>query len=154
MCREDIHYTEETLLKVFDALRRCHATEEQAREAIREMLNAGILFRERGSNPYERPKTQIHRGAGSLDDGRRPRGAWDDAVFTGTRPADSKDIDPSQFKEPIPRGGNIFENFSERTRLPRDPLVAGKCPTCEGTYRETVGMICPTCFHDYSQEER
>lgn len=40
------YFTEETLFKVFDALRKT-MTEEQAREAINNMQNEGILFRER-----------------------------------------------------------------------------------------------------------
>ncbi len=36
-----------TLLKVREALRRVHFTENQIDESINEMLNAGILFRER-----------------------------------------------------------------------------------------------------------
>jgi Trp operon repressor len=56
VCREDIHYTEGTLYKVYEALRRSDATEEQAQRAINEMQNAGILFRERGANPYEAKK--------------------------------------------------------------------------------------------------
>lgn len=41
------HFTENTLFKVYDALRKVGMDETQARDAISEMQNAGILFRER-----------------------------------------------------------------------------------------------------------
>lgn len=31
------------------------------------------------------------------------------------------------------------------------PLVR-YCPTCQGSSRETVGMVCQTCGHDYGTE--
>lgn len=41
-------HTDQTLYIVHDALERSGLTRDQAQEAIREMQNAGILFRERG----------------------------------------------------------------------------------------------------------
>lgn len=40
------YFTEETLFKVYKTLREVGLDEEKAIEAIREMQNAGILFRE------------------------------------------------------------------------------------------------------------
>lgn len=40
-------FNENTLFKVYDVLRAAGLTEEQSREAINEMQNKGILFRER-----------------------------------------------------------------------------------------------------------
>lgn len=47
---EEFH-DEDTLFKVYDALRRTGLDEQQARHAIMEMQNVGILFRERRSRP-------------------------------------------------------------------------------------------------------
>lgn len=52
------YYTEDTLFKVFKALRKIGLDEEQATAAISEMQNAGILFRER--RPAESMMTQLH----------------------------------------------------------------------------------------------
>lgn len=54
-------FTEETLYKVYGALRKDDSlSEEQATDAIMRMQNAGILFRER----IPRTKTIITRGTG------------------------------------------------------------------------------------------
>lgn len=45
------HFDENTLFKVYDALRAAGLTEKQSRGCISEMQNAGILFRERVSTP-------------------------------------------------------------------------------------------------------
>ena len=41
------YHTEETLFRVFEALLKADLTREKALDAIREMQNHGILFRER-----------------------------------------------------------------------------------------------------------
>jgi len=46
--REIVHHNEQTLHKVSNALRRAGLGAQQAIDAISEMQNAGILFRERG----------------------------------------------------------------------------------------------------------
>ena len=57
-------FTEETLYKVYGALRKDDSlTEEQATDAIMRMQNAGILFRERVSS-LTQSKTIITRGTG------------------------------------------------------------------------------------------
>lgn len=52
------HFTEATLFKVYKALRATGLTEQQAEDAINEMQNAGILFRERPER-----KSQMVRAA-------------------------------------------------------------------------------------------
>lgn len=44
------HFDEDTLFKVINALVRSGLTEQQATDAINEMQNAGILFRERSKD--------------------------------------------------------------------------------------------------------
>jgi len=41
------YYTEETMFKVFKALRKVGLNEEDATDAINELQNVGILFREK-----------------------------------------------------------------------------------------------------------
>lgn len=31
-------------------------------------------------------------------------------------------------------------------------IVRRACPTCEGPIRETVGLVCQTCGHDYGKD--
>lgn len=59
--RDESYYTEETLYKVYRALRASGMSEDQSERAINEMQNAGILFRER-IPPLIKPKTIITRG--------------------------------------------------------------------------------------------
>lgn len=46
---DDVTFTENTLYKVYDALRGSGLSEDQSRDAISNMQNAGILFRERAT---------------------------------------------------------------------------------------------------------
>lgn len=57
------HFTEETLFKVFKALRRTGLDEDGATNAIAEMQNDGILFREKA--PEISHPIATHRGASS-----------------------------------------------------------------------------------------
>lgn len=58
------HYTENTLFKVYDVLRAAGLGESQAREAINEMQNQGILFRERVPVPENKSKLQMRAARG------------------------------------------------------------------------------------------
>lgn len=60
----DEWFTENTLFKVYDVLRKAGLGEIEAREAIAEMQNEGILFRELIPRVI---KTQITRGPGSIN---------------------------------------------------------------------------------------
>lgn len=60
--QDQVYYTEETLFKVYKAIRRAGVTEEFAEQIINEMQNDGILFRER-IPPIIKPKTIITRGS-------------------------------------------------------------------------------------------
>lgn len=62
----DEWFTENTLFKVYDALRKAGLGEIEAREAIAEMQNVGVLFRERITRDRA-IKTQITRGPGSFN---------------------------------------------------------------------------------------
>lgn len=53
------HYTENTLFKVYDVLRAAGLDETQSRDAISEMQNQGILFRERVPEPENKSKLQM-----------------------------------------------------------------------------------------------
>lgn len=55
-------FTENTLFKVYDSLRAAGLTEEQSREAINDMQNKGILFRERMDSAKAKPV--LRRGGG------------------------------------------------------------------------------------------
>ncbi len=59
------YFTEETLLKVYRALRKS-VDEDKAMDIITDLQNEGILFRERA--PEQRPDAfgPIHRGAASV----------------------------------------------------------------------------------------
>lgn len=45
--KENVTFDENTLFKVYDSLRSAGLEEQQARDAISDMQNKGILFRER-----------------------------------------------------------------------------------------------------------
>lgn len=49
--QEEVGFTEATLFKVYEALRKSGLSEDQVRDGISEMQNAGILFRERVEVP-------------------------------------------------------------------------------------------------------
>lgn len=48
---ESLYYDENTMFKVYDALKEAGLDEKKALETISDMQNKGIVFRERGRNP-------------------------------------------------------------------------------------------------------
>jgi hypothetical protein len=57
--KENVTFDENTLFKVYDSLRDAGLDEQKARDAISDMQNKGILFRERV--PEFKPSTPVCR---------------------------------------------------------------------------------------------
>lgn len=64
------HYDDETLFKVYEGLAAAGVVNQQAVEAVNQMQNAGILFRERG--PDREPEEKVDENPG-----------WPDQVLVG-----------------------------------------------------------------------
>lgn len=103
MAKDETYHDDNTLAKVDEALRRAGLNPEQVREAINEMQNAGILFRERAAT-----LAPSDPEVGQLADEARQRAAGRPKGFrlpTGYEPTDIKRVPegyPRTFPGPNP----------------------------------------------------